>query len=130
MTTDTAPIQDLLRRLTETWNDGDATGYAGLFTEDADYISWMGTRDTGRTAIEDSHRFLFNGPLKGVKLTIGEGFAPTIRHLTPDVALVIIEGGRQEHAPVTSVITLTAVRRDGRWRFASFQNTRKTAPPA
>ncbi|GAA1679145.1 hypothetical protein GCM10009765_30460 [Fodinicola feengrottensis] len=129
--TDTSQIQDLLRQLTAAWNKGDATAYAALFAENADYISWLGTRDSGRAAIEASHSFLFNGPLKGVKMpSDGADASLDIRYLTPDVALVIADGGKPDHAPVTSVVTLTAVRANTGWRFAFFQNTRKTAVPA
>ena len=125
--TDTAQIHDLLRRMTEAWNAGDAAAYADQFTEDAEYISWLGTRDTGRAAIEATHSFLFAGPLKGVKLDSGDAASGVrVRALAPDAALVVVDGGKPEHAPVASVITCTVVRQDGRWRFASFQNTRKT----
>lgn len=124
-------IHDLLRTMTDAWNRGDATAYADVFTEDADYISWLGTRDSGRAAIEATHRFLFGGPLKGIKMTTGDGTEPLeIRYLTPDVAIVIADGGKPEHAPVASIVTMTAVRTNGQWRFASFQNTRKTPIPA
>ncbi|GAA4531371.1 SgcJ/EcaC family oxidoreductase [Amycolatopsis samaneae] len=125
--TDTTEIHDLLRRMTEAWNSGDAAAYAGQFTPDAEYVSWLGTRDTGRAAIEATHRFLFEGPLKGVKMASDDHAAPPdIRYLAPDVALVVVDGGKPEHAPQASVVVLTAVREDGRWRLASFQNTRKT----
>jgi uncharacterized protein (TIGR02246 family) len=124
-------INELLRGMTDAWNRGDAAAYAEAFTQDADYISWMGTRDTGRAAIEATHRFLFAGPLKGVKMTGGDDASSLdIRYLSPDVALVIADGGKPEHAPVASVVTLTAVRTDGHWLFASFQNTRKAPLPA
>lgn len=129
--TDTTAIHDLLREMTEAWNAGDATAYAELFTKDAQYITWMGTRDDGRAAIEATHQFLFNGPLKGVRMESGgSDSSPDIRYLTPDVALVTVDGGKPEHAPVASIVTFTAVRTDGQWRFASFQNTRKTALPS
>ena len=129
--TDTDQLKDLLRRMTEAWNAGDATAYAEVFTKDAQYISWLGTRDDGKAAIEATHRFLFAGPLKGVRMENGDsGLSLDIRYLTTDVALVIADGGKPEHSPVASVVSLTAVRTDGRWRFASFQNTRKTELPS
>lgn len=118
-------IEDLLATLTDAWNGGDATAYAEQFTVDAQYISWLGTRDVGRAAIKATHDFLFHGPLNGVKLA--DGGEPDIRYLTPDVALVTAEGGKPEHSPVASIVTPVAVRQDDRWRFASLQNTRKTS---
>ncbi|GAA3089533.1 SgcJ/EcaC family oxidoreductase [Nonomuraea salmonea] len=60
-----AEITALLTRLADAWNAGDATAYAALFTEDADYITFDGTHTEGRAAIEAAHRWLFDGPLKG-----------------------------------------------------------------
>ena len=62
-------VRAVLGRLTDAWNAGDATAYARLFTEDADYVTFFGMNFPGREAIESSHRALFEGPLKGVKLT-------------------------------------------------------------
>ncbi|GII63426.1 hypothetical protein Skr01_35110 [Sphaerisporangium krabiense] len=132
--TATAEIHDLLRRMTDAWNAGDARAYAGQFTEDADYITFFGMRMTGREAIEQSHRALFEGPLKGVKLTGSASgpAAPSIRFLRPDVAVVIASGGSTldgRPAPERdSIISLTAVREPDAWRFAAFQNTRAASP--
>jgi uncharacterized protein (TIGR02246 family) len=118
-------IEHLLAKMSDAWNAGDAAAYAEVFTVDAQYISWLGTVDKGRAAIAATHDFLFNGPLKAVKMQ--GGGEVDIRCLTPDVALVTADGGKPEHAPVASVVTLVAVRTDDRWLFASFQNTRKTS---
>ncbi|MEV4167881.1 SgcJ/EcaC family oxidoreductase [Nonomuraea sp. NPDC049709] len=121
-------IVRLLGRMAETWNAGDAAGYAGLFTADADYITFFGLHLRGRQAIEETHRELFKTP---IKLT-GGGGEPVIRPLTEDVALVISGGsssvdGRPDPGR-DSVITLTALRTPEGWRFASFQNTRVSRP--
>jgi len=130
-TTDTAePIRRLLDRLTETWNAGDAAGYADLFTEDADYITFFGARMRGRSEIEAGHRELFR---KSIKL---EPVGPDaeIRPLA-EGAVVIVVGGASRVAGQSdpsrdSIITLTAVERPDGWRFASFQNTRVSDPRA
>ncbi|MFI6324708.1 SgcJ/EcaC family oxidoreductase [Nonomuraea sp. NPDC050556] len=114
-------INDLLVRLSQAWNDGDATAYAELFTHDADYITFFGLHMEGRAAIEESHRQLFDGPMKGTTMR-GDG-EPKIRHLSDDTALVISEGGLNP-----SVVTFTAVRQGDGWLFSSFQNTRKAQP--
>lgn len=131
-------IRALLDALVEAWNAGDATAYARLFTEDADYVTFFGLHMTGRRAIEESHHALFTGPLKGSHI----GFAPAsgqdggarIRALGPGVALVVAKGGsalpgRQAPDPGRdSVITLTVVETAEGRRFASFQNTRVATP--
>ncbi|WP_188188883.1 SgcJ/EcaC family oxidoreductase [Nonomuraea sp. SYSU D8015] len=121
-------IVRLLSRLAETWNAGDAAGYAGLFTEDADYITFFGLHLKGRQAIEDVHRDLFK---TSIKLAGGDG-EPQIRSLSDDVALAIITGGStvdgEQDPSRASIVTLTALRTPEGWRFASFQNTRVSRP--
>ncbi|WP_030905139.1 SgcJ/EcaC family oxidoreductase [Streptomyces sp. NRRL F-5126] len=125
--TQASSVDELLGALTTAWNAGDATAYAELFVEDADYITWFGQNMAGRPAIEAGHRALFEGPLKGSRLTSG-GTPPRIRFLRPDVAVIVTAGGAPGGTAERSVITLTAVCDEGRWRFASFQNTRVGRP--
>ncbi|MFC5823324.1 SgcJ/EcaC family oxidoreductase [Nonomuraea insulae] len=129
MSEESNEIVHLLTQMKLTWNAGDSAGYAGLFTEDADYITFFGLRLKGRQAIEDTHRELFK---TSIKLGEGGGGAPSIRHLTGDVALVIAGGTSSvdgEPDPSrASVVTLTALRTTEGWRFASFQNTRVSRP--
>jgi uncharacterized protein (TIGR02246 family) len=128
-------IHHLLAALTDAWNAGDATTYAGLFTEDADYVTFFGHHSEGRRAIEEGHRALFEGPLKGSRLVSPASAAERvkIRPLGPGVVLVVVTGGSAlpGGAPDPSrdsIMTLTAVTDGGRWRFASFHNTRISAP--
>jgi len=120
-------ITGLLSRLAEAWNAGDATAYAAVFTDDADYITFDGTHTRGRAAIEASHRWLFEGPLKGS--TMAEPTGPEIRRLADDAVLVVSRGGTAlKGGPVRdSMVSFTAVRTPEGWRFASFQNTRIAA---
>ena len=134
---DEAAIRALLQRLTHAWDEGDATAFADTFTEDADYITFFGAHTRGRSVIEAAHRPLFEGPLKGSRLTEDSGSAARadVRFLHDDVALVIATGGSTlagSDAPDPSrdsIMTLTAVREAGDWRFASFQNTRRIDLP-
>jgi uncharacterized protein (TIGR02246 family) len=123
-----AEIGDLLARLTEAWNSGDAVAYAGLFTEDADYITFFGLHLQGRKAIEEAHRHLFRTP---IKLT-GGGGAPIVKRLGENVDLVIQGGGStvdgQPDPSRDSIVTFTVVGTPGARRFASFQNTRVSRP--
>lgn len=124
-------IEQALGALADAWNRGDAAAYADAFTSDADYITFFGQHMMGRSAIEESHRMLFEGPLKGSRMGEGES---RIRMLSPDVALAVVTGGTsldggEVPSDRESIVTFTAVREEGRWRFASFQNTRRTSPP-
>ncbi|MEU8381331.1 SgcJ/EcaC family oxidoreductase [Streptosporangium sp. NPDC048865] len=117
-------ITVLLTRLAEAWNAGDATAYAALFTEDADYIVFNGTHIEGRAAIESSHRMLFDGPLRGSTMSAPDGRIK-VKPLADTAALVIWGGGTSLAGELReSTVSFTAVGTPEGWRFASFQNTR------
>ncbi|GAA3444418.1 SgcJ/EcaC family oxidoreductase [Planomonospora venezuelensis] len=121
-------ITGLLTRLAEAWNAGDATAYAALFTEDADYITFNGMHSEGRAAIESSHRRLFDGLLKGSTMSAPDGRAK-VKPLADGAVLVVSAGGTElagEHR--ASIVSFTAVGTPEGWRFASFQNTRTSLP--
>ncbi|MFC5751508.1 SgcJ/EcaC family oxidoreductase [Actinomadura rugatobispora] len=119
-----AEIAGLLSRLAEAWNAGDATAYAAVFTDDADYIAFDGTHTRGRAAIESSHRWLFDGPLKGSTMSAPGDTAA--KPLADGPVLVIARGGTALAGgpPRDSIVSFTAVGTPEGWRFASFQNTR------
>ncbi|MGW7531219.1 SgcJ/EcaC family oxidoreductase [Amycolatopsis sp. NPDC054798] len=126
-------VLSVLTRLADAWNSGDADAYGNLFTEDADYVTFFGLRFIGRQAIADSHRELFQGPLKGSKLT---GFGePRVRFLRDDVAVIVAGGGSSLTGgddPAAegreSALTYVLVRGDEGWRITAFQNTRVSKP--
>ncbi|ATY13599.1 DUF4440 domain-containing protein [Amycolatopsis sp. AA4] len=126
-------VLSVLARLADAWNSGDATAYGNLFTEDADYVTFFGHRSAGRQAIADSHRELFEGPLKGSKLT---GFGdPRVRFPRDDVAVVVAGGGSSLTGggdPAAegreSTLTYVLVRDDEGWKITAFQNTRVSKP--
>jgi uncharacterized protein (TIGR02246 family) len=125
-------VEDTLARLAAAWNDGDATAYAGLFTPDATYVIFDGTVVRGRAAIEEGHRALFAGPLRGFRMDPPTAAVP-VRYLTPDTAHVLVTGGTrppgQEEVPAdrASVVSFVLVRDEDDWRIAAFQNTRAVA---
>jgi uncharacterized protein (TIGR02246 family) len=131
--TGTVAVHELLRRLVETWNAGDPTAYAALFSKDADYTTYFGLTMAGRQEIEDGHRFLFNGPGRGSQLSWGE--TPRIRFVRPEVAIVLVGGGTSMPEDVTpdrnsqSTLTLIVAREQEGWQIASFQNTRRAPRP-
>lgn len=126
-TADEAAIRALSAALHDAWTRADADAYVATFTEDADYVVFDGTHLRGRQEIADAHVPLWNSILKGSKLV---GVSSRIQFLTADVALVHSKGAvlkRNEQKPSKrslSVQTMVAVRQDGTWRFAAFQNTR------
>jgi uncharacterized protein (TIGR02246 family) len=133
-TTAEADVRAVLGRLTQAWNDGDATAYGRLFTADADYITFFGLNMPGREAIESGHRALFEGPLKGSKLTGQPGAVAKVRFIRPDVAVAVVGGGSSLSGTDTtdagreSTVSFVLVREDGDWLITAFQNTRVSDP--
>ncbi len=125
-----AAVRATLSRLADAWGGGDPDHYAALFTEDADYTAFDGTRMAGRRAIADGHRALFAGIMRGSRMTMPE---PNIRFVTPDVAVVCALGGiimrwqrgrTRPSAKRLSSVTFVLVRHDDAWLVTAFQNTR------
>lgn len=119
---DAAAIRALLDQLTEAWNRGDGAAYGALFTEDASYITYLGTLYTGSHDIGRAHQALFDSFLKGTRLAseiVG------IRFHGADTAVVTTRGDTYKNKPakLRKLQTFTVVRIGGRWRIAAFQNT-------
>jgi uncharacterized protein (TIGR02246 family) len=87
---DETAVRGLFQRLLDAWGRGDGSAYGALFTDDADYVAFDGSRAVGRQAIAESHQRLFDTWLKGTQLT---GRIEAVRPLCPDVALVHATGG-------------------------------------
>ncbi|MGP3987034.1 SgcJ/EcaC family oxidoreductase [Streptomyces sp. 3N207] len=121
-----AAVKAVLDGLVAAWGRNDAEAYGALFTEDASYISFVGTAYRGRRDIVESHRALFAKFLKGTKLA---DEVLDIRFYGPGVAVVNGRGdtykGKRPHK-LSKVQTYTLVRNaDGQWRVAAFQNTQR-----
>ncbi|BCJ28601.1 SgcJ/EcaC family oxidoreductase [Actinocatenispora sera] len=123
-------VQRTLSRVADAWAAGDPDAYAALFTDDADYTAFDGTRMTGRRAIADGHRALFAGIMRNSRMTMP---TPDIRLVAPDVAVACALGGiimswqRRRTRPSAkrlSSVTYVLVRHDDTWQVTAFQNTR------
>ncbi|MCX4777733.1 SgcJ/EcaC family oxidoreductase [Streptomyces sp. NBC_01264] len=119
-------VRTVLDRLVSAWERHDAEAYGELFTEDATYITYVGTFYRGRRDIVDSHRALFSGFLKGTRLA---DEILDVRFYGPDTAVVNGRGDTykgKRPAKLTKIQTYTLVRdADGSWRIAAFQNTKR-----
>jgi uncharacterized protein (TIGR02246 family) len=123
---DEREIRALVDGMFDAWGRGDAAAYHADFTDDADYVSFDGSR-RGKADSISSHANLFPTVLYGSRL-VGE--VESVRFLTPDVAVVhllgsIVEGWRQQ--PLRRRLsrqTMVVVRRDGQWQVTAFHNTR------
>lgn len=109
------------------WNDGNADAFAAPFAENGDLVAFDGTHFKGRSEIVPFHRKLFTTHLKGTRL-IGE--VTDLRFLSDNVGLLHTTGstimrGKSRPSPERdSIQTLVAVRQNGSWQLAAFQNTR------
>lgn len=125
--TDESALRGLFDDLMRTWTANDATAYAALFTEDSDYVSYDGTRATGRAEHQDNHDKLFRGVLAGSAL-VGE--LESIRFVAPDVA--ILHGTASVLMPWRSHLperrrsrqTLVTLRTDQGWKITALHNGR------
>ncbi|MGC4941123.1 SgcJ/EcaC family oxidoreductase [Kribbella sp. DT2] len=117
-------VRQVLDRLAESWNRGDATAYGENFTEDATYVTFVGTVYRGRADIAAGHAALFGKFLKGTKLY---SEVLDVRLYGERAAIVVTRGDVAKKKPATlaKVQTYTLVREgDGRWRIAAFHNTK------
>lgn len=120
-------ITQLFRRFMQAWTDNDAVAFGACFTLDADYVSYDGTRASGRQALQDNHDRLFRGVLAGSAL-VGE--LESVRYVTEDVA--VLHGTASVLMPWRSQLprrrlsrqTLTLVRTRQGWRISALHNGR------
>ena len=126
MTTEERPLYEIVEKLGNAWNTADSVAWTAQFAEDADFIHILGGHFNGRTAIERSHRAIFDTIYKGSrnKLTVQK-----VRFVRPDVAIVFVFAelmfyidGQERH--IQARPTLVAEKTtDGRWQIVDFQNT-------
>ncbi len=123
---DEREIRALVDRMFDSWRRGDATAYHADFTDDADYVSFDGSR-RGREESISSHHNLFRTVLHGSRL-VGE--VESVRFVTSDVAVVHLTGSvafalqQRLKRRRLSRQSMVVVRRDGRWQVTAFHNTR------
>jgi uncharacterized protein (TIGR02246 family) len=126
---DEAAIRALYQQLMDGWNAANGGAFASPFEEDADLVGFDGTSIKGRHEIALFHQRLFDMFLKGSRLV---GKVRSLRFATPDVAVMHTVGGTVMAGQTdldperNSTQTLVAVKRNGKWILAAFQNTRAT----
>ncbi|MEV4410877.1 SgcJ/EcaC family oxidoreductase [Catellatospora sp. NPDC049609] len=124
-TADLASIQQVLTAIVRAWDAADADAFGRAFTDDASYVTFVGTVYRGRADITESHRALFRAFTKGTRM-VSETVATTF--LGPDTAVVVGRGDtvKGDRRPALSKIqTYTLVREPDGWRVAAFHNTRR-----
>jgi uncharacterized protein (TIGR02246 family) len=131
MTTDEQAVQNILQQFETAWNHYDSVSIGALFVEDATFIHIFGGQLDGRSAIEASHRVIFDTIYKG---SIATFTLRSIRFVRPDVAVVFAraqvkckEGGSRPE--IETRPTLVVVKEQAMWRVVAFQNTKITEVP-
>ena len=123
--TDEANVRALYKRLLDAWNQCNAPAYAALFTKDSNVVGFDGSQLNGSAEILASLSQIFaNHVTSAYVAKVRE-----VRFLANDVALLravvgMVPPGKSDINPAVNAIqTLVAVRREGEWRIALFQNT-------
>lgn len=123
---DETAIRALFDSTLTAWNQADAEAFGAAFTEDADYVIFVGTHYRGRKIITDMHATLWRKYLKGSRLL---GHITDIHFVTADVAVVTSVGrvlkSRFSRRKPDKTQTFVAVRQGTDWKFAAFQNTKR-----
>lgn len=118
-------IRELYARLLDAWNRRSGKDYAAECTPDAELIGFDGYQHAGRETIESDMQGIFDRhatPHYVYRVR-------SVRLLTPEVAYLravtgLIPDGQTDINPALNAVQcLVAVKRDGRWLTASFQNT-------
>ncbi|WP_112246587.1 SgcJ/EcaC family oxidoreductase [Kribbella monticola] len=117
-------IRQMLDRLADSWNRGDATAYGEHFTADASYVTFGGTVYRGRDDLVAGHAALFGKFLKDTQM-----FSELVelRLYGEDTAIAVTRGdvGKRRPRRLSKVQTFTLIREaDGHWRVAAFHNTK------
>ena len=124
---DEAAIRELYQQMIDGWNAGKGDAFAAPYTDDSDFIGFDGTYMKGHQQIASFHQMLFDKFVKGSRLI---GKIRSIRFVREDVAIMIAVGGtlmagQSDIDPDrNSVHTLVAVKRNVKWYFTAFQNSR------
>lgn len=120
-----AAIVALYEQLLASWNARDAGAYAALFTPDGNIVGFDGSQVDGPAVIAAHLGQIFaDHPTPSYVAKVRE-----VRRLSLDVALLravagLVPRGQADLNPATNAIqSLVAVRHDGAWRIALFQNT-------
>jgi len=118
-------VRALYRQILSGWNRRSADAIAQLFAEDGDAIGCDGSEFRGQAEIASVHRQIFDDHRTGAFV----GKVRSVRFLNSEVAVLcavagMVMPGQSDLEPDRNAVqTLVAVKRDGPWRAAVFQNT-------
>jgi uncharacterized protein (TIGR02246 family) len=125
---DEADIHAVTMGLQDAWNRHDMKAWAGLFSEDADFVNVVGWWWKGRLEIEKKHAAAHAFIFRESTLTVDEIHT---RFLTPQIALVHTRWSLAGHKnpdgtpgnPRKGIFTLVLQKQSGKWLVSAAQNT-------
>ena len=122
---DESEVRALYREMLDGWNRRSADDFAAAFAEDGYVIGFDGSQMAGQAEIASTLRQIFADHLTAPYVSK----VREVRLLSPEVAVLravvgMVPPGQADLNPqLNAHQTLVAVKRDGRWRIALFQNT-------
>ena len=122
---DEIEVRTLYRQMLDGWNKRSADAFATPFAEDGEVIGFDGSQMTGRGEIVSTLRQIWASHVTAPYVSK----VKSVRLLSPEVAILraivgMVPPGQSDLNPaVNAHQTLVAVKRDGTWRIAFFQNT-------
>jgi uncharacterized protein (TIGR02246 family) len=118
-------VRALYSHLLDAWYKRNAAEFAALFDEDGNQVGFDGSQVNGRTEIQSHLSGIFADHMTAAYV----GKVREVRFLSVEVAILhavvgMIPHGKTDINPATNAIqSLVAVKREGQWRIALFQNT-------
>jgi uncharacterized protein (TIGR02246 family) len=122
---DKAAIAALTQKVVSAWASYDAETFASVFADGGTMIL-AGAYCEGRDQVSAYMAEAFAGRYKGTQVT---GKPISIRSLGPDTAILLSQGGvlkageTEVSADSAILASWLAIRQDGEWRLAAYQNT-------
>lgn len=122
---DERAVRALYRQVLDGWNAHDADAFAAPFTEDGETIGFDGSQLSGKAEIVATLKQIFADHVTASYVAK----VRNVRMLGADAAVLravvgMVPPGQLDILPTVNAIqTLVAVRRDGAWHVALFQNT-------
>jgi uncharacterized protein (TIGR02246 family) len=120
-----AEVQRLYDTLIDAWNRRDAAAMAWTFAEDGSQVGFDGSQINGQKNIEAHLTPIFASHPTPAFVTVTR----EVRSLGNGTVILradagMIQQGKTEINPALNAVqSMVAVRRDGRWQVALFQNT-------
>ena len=124
---DEPAVRQTLESYVKTFNDHDAESVIGYWLEDAvHHDRETGERTVGRDAIAEDLRNAFDESLRSQL----SGTVERVHFITPDVAKVDGETvfSQVDAEPSRSAFSAILVRRDGKWKFSTIEESPKPIP--